>query len=63
MRHLNPKTREDKVQFCTKVLHYKLENVKQMPMDWSTFMEKKRNELASTGHIMDDETYIIHPLN
>ena len=29
----NPKTREDKVQFYTKFLHYKLENVKQRPMD------------------------------
>ena len=25
--------------------------------------EKKRNELASTGHIMDDETFITHLLN
>ena len=33
-RHWNPKTREDKVQFYTKFLHYKLENVKQRPMDW-----------------------------
>ena len=32
-RHWNPKTREDIVQFYTKVLHYKLENVKQRPMD------------------------------
>ena len=42
----NPKTREDKVQFYTKFLHYKLENVKQRPIDWLAFMEKKRNELA-----------------
>ena len=62
-RHWNPKTREDKVQFYTKFLHYKLENVKQMPMDWLAFMEKKRNELANTGHIMDDETFITHLLN
>ena len=59
----NPKTREDKVQFYTKFLHYKLENVKQRPMDWLAFMEKKRNELANTGHIMDDETFITHLLN
>ena len=59
----NPKTRQDKVQFYTKVLHYKLENVKQRPMDWLSFMEKKRNELASTGHIMDDEMFITHLLN
>ena len=26
-------------------------------------MEKKRNELANTGHIMDDETFITHLLN
>ena len=29
----NPKTREDKVQFYTKFLHYKLENVNLRPMD------------------------------
>ena len=62
-RHWNPKTREDKVQFYTKFLHYKLENVKQRPMDWLAFMEKKRNELANTGHIMEDETFITHLLN
>ena len=62
-RRWNPKTREDKVQFYTKYLHYKLENVKQRPMDWLAFMEKKRNELANTGHIMDDETFITHLLN
>ena len=62
-RRWNPKTREAKVQFYTKFLHYKLENVKQRPMDWLAFMEKKRNELANTGHIMDDETFITHLLN
>ena len=62
-RHWNPKTREDKVQFYTKFLHYKLENVKQRPMDWLAFMEKKRNQLANTGHIMDNEMFIIHLLN
>ena len=62
-RRWNPKTREDKVQFYTKFLNYKLENVKQRPMDWLAFMEKKRNELANTGHIMDDETFITHLLN
>ena len=61
-RRWNPKTREDKVQFYTKFLHYKLENVKQRPMDWLVFMEKKRNELANTGHIMDDGTFITHLL-
>ena len=54
----NPKTREDKVQFYTKFLHYRLENVKQRPMDWLAFMEKKRNELANTGHILDNETFV-----
>ena len=61
--HWNPKTREDKVQFFTKFLHYKLESVKQRPMDWLAFMEKKRNELVNTGHIMDDETFITHLMN
>ena len=37
-RHWNPKTREDKAQFYTKFLQYKLENVKQRPMDWLAFM-------------------------
>ena len=59
----NPKTREDKVQLYTKFLNYKLENVKQRPMDWLAFMERKRNELANTGHIMDDEMFITHLLN
>ena len=62
-RHWNPKTREDKVQFYTKFLNYKLENVKQRPMDWLAFMEKKKNELANTGHIIEDETFITHLLN
>ena len=62
-RHWTPKTREDKVQFYTKFLNYKLENVKQRPMDWLAFMEKKRTELVNTGHIMDDEMFITHLLN
>ena len=62
-RHWNPKTREDKVQFYMKFLHYKLENVKQRPMDWLAFMMKKGNELVNRGHIMDDETFITHLLN
>ena len=32
-------------------------------MDWLAFMEKKRNELANTGQIMDNETFITHLLN
>ena len=59
-RRWNPKTREDKSQFYTKFLHYKLENLKQRPMDWLAFMEKKRTELVNTGHIMDDEMFITH---
>ena len=62
-RRLNPKTREDKVKFYTKFLHYKLENLKQRPMDCLAFIKKKRNELANTGHKMDDETFITHLLN
>ena len=62
-RRWNSKTREDKVQFNTKFLNYKLEIVKQRPMDWLAFMERKRNELANTGHILDDETFITHLLN
>ena len=62
-RHWNPKTREDKVEFYTKFLNYKLENVRQRPMDWLAFLERKRTELANTGHIMDDEMFITHLLN
>ena len=32
-------------------------------MDWVAFLEKKRTELANTGHIMDDEMFITHLLN
>ena len=62
-RRWNPRTREDKVEVNTKFLYYKLENTGQRPMDWLTFMEKKRGELMSTGHIMDDETFIAQLLN
>ena len=62
-RRWNPKTREDKVEFYTKFLNYKLENTRQRPMDWIAFMEKKRAELMNTGHIMSDETFITHVLN
>ena len=40
-RRWNPKTREDKVEVYTRFLNYKLENTRQRPMDWITFMEKK----------------------
>ena len=62
-RRWNPKTREDKVEVYTRFLNYKLENTSQRPMDWITFMEKKRAELMNTGHIMDNETFITHLLN
>ena len=62
-RRWNPNTREDKVKVYTKFLNYKLENTRQRPMDWITFMEKKRAELMNTGHIMDDEMFITHLLN
>ena len=62
-RRWNPKTREDKVDVYTKFLNYKLENTRQRPMDWLTFLEKKQAELMNTGHIMDDETFITHLLN
>ena len=62
-RRWNLKTREDKVKVYTRFLNYKLENTRQRPMDWITFMEKKWAELMNTGHIMDDEMYITHLLN
>ena len=62
-RRWNPKTREDKVEVYTRFLNYILENTRQKPMDWITFMDKKRAELMNTGHIMDDETFITHLLN
>ena len=62
-RRWNPQTREDKVEVYTKFLNYKLENTRQKPMDWLAFIEKKRTELANTGHKMDDETFITHLLN
>ena len=40
-RRWNPKTREDKVEVYTRFLNYKLDNTRQRPMDWITFMEKK----------------------
>ena len=40
-RRWNLKTREDKVEVYTRFLNYKLENTRQKPMDWITFMKKK----------------------
>ena len=62
-RRWSLKTREDKVKVYTKFLNYKLENTRQRPMDWLTFMEKKQAELTNTGHIINDETFITHLLN
>ena len=60
---LEPKDKRRQSSILPKFLHYKLENVKQRPMDCLAFMEKKRNEQVNTGHIMDDETFITHLLN
>ena len=30
------------------------------PQDWLAHMEKKRNELESAGHEIDDETFLTH---
>ena len=62
-RWWNLKTREDKVEVYTQFLNYNLENTRQRPMDWLTFLEMKRAELINIGHIMDDETFITHLLN
>ena len=62
-RRWNLKTREDKVEVYTRFLNYKLENTRQRPTDWITFMENKQAEPMNTGHIMDDETFITHLLN
>ena len=40
-----------------------IELLLQRPMDCLAFMEKKRNELANTGHKVDNETFITHLLN
>ena len=32
-------------------------------MDWLAFLERKRTELSNTGHMMDEEMFIIHLLN
>ena len=44
------KTREDKVQFYTKFLHYKLENVKQRPMDWLALTEFQPKRALSNSN-------------
>ena len=48
-RRWNPNTREDKVEVYTRFLNYKLENTRQRPMDWITFIEKKQLNLLILG--------------
>ena len=63
-RRWNPKTREDKVEVYTKFLNYKqTRKHKAEAHGWIAFLENKRSELMSTGHIMSDETCITHLLN
>ena len=62
-RRWNLETREDKVEVYSMFLNYKLENTRQKPMDWLAFLEKKRTDLANTGHKMDEEIFITHLLN
>ena len=45
----NPKPREDKVEVYTKFLNYRLENVRQKPMDWLAFLEKKGQNCQILG--------------
>ena len=45
----NPKTGEDKVEVYTKFLNYRLENVRQKPMDWLAFVEKKEQSYQILG--------------
>ena len=45
----NPKTSEDKVEVYTKFLNYRLENVRQKPMDWLAFLEKKDQSYQILG--------------
>ena len=39
-----------------------LEDIHIKPQDWLAHMEKKKNELANAGHIMDDETFLTYVL-
>ena len=41
LKRWNPKTREDKVEVYMMFLNYRLENVRQKPIDWLAFLEKK----------------------
>ena len=40
-RRMSPKTREDKVEVYTNLLNFRLENVRQKPIEWLALMEKK----------------------
>ena len=53
-------TRENKVDVYTKFIKYRLEYVRQKPMDWLALLKK---ELGNTGHIMDGEMFITLLLN
>ena len=48
-RRWNPKPREDKVEVYTKFLSYRLENVRQKPIDWLALMEKKGQSCQTQG--------------
>ena len=39
----NPKNRQDKVEVYSKFLNYRMENIRQNPMDWLAFLEKRQN--------------------
>ena len=60
---LEPQNKRRQGRVYMKFLNYKLENIRQRPMDWLAFLERKRTELVNTGHIMDDETFITHLMN
>ena len=45
-----------------KFMKSKMEDVHTKPQDWLAYMEKKRMELISTGHYMNDETFLTYVL-
>ena len=46
----NSKTRDDKVEVYTKFLNYRLENVRQKPMDLLAFLEKMNRIIKHWGY-------------
>ena len=48
-RQWTPKTREYKVEVYTKFLNYRFDNVRQKPMDWLAFTEKKGQNCQTQG--------------